>query len=152
MPSLAAQSGVQALIYFYAISFQSVNGKAYHAYRQVNRQYGCYRIILNEQTEDPVLKPPQSLYLKCSYGCQKKIIDCGHNQYYRYQRVLPQSIRFFCCCCCSCPIDNLFKKIPVSSMVMYRETVIFRKQFFDKRGARLIFWELAENSLNRPII
>jgi hypothetical protein len=32
---------VQARIYFYAISFQSVNGKAY-------RQYGCYRIILFE--------------------------------------------------------------------------------------------------------
>jgi len=38
-----------------------------------------WRIILNEQTEDPVLKPPQSLQHKCSYGCQKKIIDCSHS-------------------------------------------------------------------------
>jgi hypothetical protein len=38
--TLAAQSGVQAPVYFYAISFQSVNGKAYWQYG------GCRRYLV----------------------------------------------------------------------------------------------------------
>jgi hypothetical protein len=33
-----------------------------------------YRIILNEKTEDPVLKPPQSLRSKCPMAVKKKLL------------------------------------------------------------------------------
>jgi hypothetical protein len=60
----AQQSGVSfetRPIYFYAISFQSVNGKAC-------RQYGAIAVFYLKQVQHSVLKPPQSLRSKCSYG------------------------------------------------------------------------------------
>ena len=54
------------LLYFYAISFQSVNGKAY-------RQHGCYRIILFETGATLCFKAATVIKDEVSYGWQKNL-------------------------------------------------------------------------------
>jgi hypothetical protein len=70
VPATAHKAARQSLKSFFMPSpYSQSNGKAY-------RQYGGYRryFILGKLKQ----RPHQSLNAKCSYGRQKKIIDCGH--------------------------------------------------------------------------
>ena len=62
----ASLSGVQARIYFYAISLRSVNGNACGSKE-------ASPIFYLKQVQHSVLKPPQSLRRKCPMAGKKKL-------------------------------------------------------------------------------